>query len=280
MATTPDSGKPNDEQILVGITESLSKIKINTSSSYNLVDTPTAITNMLDDLEDLPTQPPSIYVDIEGERLSRNGTVSILQIYVSPIKRTYLVDVFTLSNKSFTTSGKNGRTLQAILEDPRIIKVFFDVRNDSDALFAHYQIRLKGIQDLQLMELATRSFTRRHVNGLSKCIVRDGCLTSAEMHQWIRCKEKGRRLFAPECGGRYSVFNDRPLSDEIKSYCVQDVHFLQRLWHHYDGKLTSTWRHRVAKASEDRIAESQSKHYQPHGQHKALAPLSWEKIRY
>lgn len=48
-------------------------------------------------------------------------------------------------------------SLQSILESPKTPKVFFDVRTDSDALFAQFGIKLAGIIDLQLMELASRS---------------------------------------------------------------------------------------------------------------------------
>ncbi|KAJ6779705.1 hypothetical protein PWT90_07316 [Aphanocladium album] len=120
--------------------------------------------------------------------------------------------------------------------------VIFDVRNDSDALYKHFNIRLAGMQDLQLMEVATRSFGRKHVNGLAKCIERDASLSPAERQRWKDCKETGVRLFAPERGGSYKVFNHRPLSKEILQYCVQDVHFMPRLWAYYNGKMTPQWR--------------------------------------
>jgi exonuclease 3'-5' domain-containing protein 1 len=59
-----------------------------------------------------------------------------------------LVDIYTLGDKAFPTIGAGGRTLKGILESDSIPKVFFDVRNDSDALFSHFQIRLAGIHDL------------------------------------------------------------------------------------------------------------------------------------
>jgi GT2 family glycosyltransferase len=47
---------------------------------------------------------------------------------------------------------------KAILETNDIHKVFFDVRNDSEASFHRFQICLQGVDDVQLMELATRTF--------------------------------------------------------------------------------------------------------------------------
>jgi len=48
-----------------------------------------------------------------------------------------------------------------------------------------------------------------------------------------RIKETGLKLFAPEEGGIYEVFNERPLSDMIGLYCVQDVQWLPVLYQTY-----------------------------------------------
>lgn len=100
------------------------------------------------------------------------------------------------------------------------------MRNDSDALYSHFGIKLAGVQDLQLMELATRSFPRRRVNGLARCIENDAPMTAAERQRWKATKQKGVDLFAPERGGSYEVFNVRPLAEDIIQYCVEDVRLL------------------------------------------------------
>ncbi|CZR67230.1 uncharacterized protein PAC_17129 [Phialocephala subalpina] len=79
------------------------------------------------------------------------------------------------------------------------------VRCDSDVLFRHFGISLAGIHDIQLMELATRYLSKKFVYGLSKCIERDLSLTAGEKQAWEGVKEKGRKLFAPERGGRRPV---------------------------------------------------------------------------
>jgi exonuclease 3'-5' domain-containing protein 1 len=257
------------------VTALLNEVKIETAHSAVMIDTPATMAKLVDDLEGLPIDPPSLYIDLEGENLSREGTISILQLYLRPKKATYLIDIFKLREQAFTTLSGNGRTFRQILEDARVPKVIFDVRNDSDALHTHYGVQLAGIQDLQLMELATRNFSRRHVNGLARCIERDASLSFEENRKWKTCKDKGVHLFAPERGGSYKVFNDRPLREEIREYCVQDVHFLPRLWDCYNRKLSQTWRKKVTEATMGRVDESQSSNYVPHGQHKALAPLGW-----
>jgi exonuclease 3'-5' domain-containing protein 1 len=239
------------------------------------IDTESTVSNMMDELNDLPSTPPPLFIDLEGVNLGRHGAVSILQIFVSPKNCVYLVDVFTLRDKAFSTPGKKGLTLKDILQTPTITKVFFDVRNDSDALFHHFQISLTGVHDLQLMELATRKFAKKFVNGLSRCIEHDAGMTTTEKSEWKDAKERGLNLFAPERGGSYEVFNQRPLTEAIKLYCTQDVMFLPRLWSCYHAKMTPNWWLKVEDATKERITQSQRSDYNPKGPNRALAPAGW-----
>ena len=61
-------------------------------------------------------------------------------------------------------------------------------------------INLAGICDIQLMEFATRSFSKGCVNGLTKCIERDLKMTRKEKQDWLAIKKTGVKLFAPEYG--------------------------------------------------------------------------------
>ncbi|KAF2094193.1 exonuclease [Rhizodiscina lignyota] len=246
------------------------------TTTSTIVDSVAVIREMLDTFEDLPTSPVSIYVDLEGIELSRNGTVSILQMYILPQDHAYLVDVHSLHSQAFSTTATNGRTsLKTILESDVIPKAFFDVRNDSDALYSHFHIHLAGVEDIQLMELATRTFSRRTLNGLAKCIERDAPMSSAERLAWNTAKEKGKGLFAPERGGRYEVFNERPLAPEIVLYCVQDVRILPKLLSYYQNKLGNAWKERVQEATRDRIIQSHGANFNGKGRHMALAPAGW-----
>jgi exonuclease 3'-5' domain-containing protein 1 len=251
-------------------------IKLDDGLSYTVVDCDSTLSDMIDTLANLPVTPPSIYLDLEGVNLSRQGTISILQIYVLPKDYTYLVDIHQLQNAAFSTTGKHsGMCLKTILEAEYIPKVFFDVRNDSDALFHHFQISLSGVEDIQLMELATRTFPKKYVSGLQKCIENDAMMNTAEKFAWTTAKERGMKMFLPEKGGQYDVFNERPLSEDIIQYCVQDVQFLPRLWAHYRGRMSAPWAMKVQVATKERVLLSQSKHYNGHGKHKALAPAGW-----
>lgn len=129
---------------------------------------------MLSQLTLSPTIPPHLFIGLEGVNLSRYGAISILTIYDRSSNFVYLIDVHNLGDAAFSTSALTNNTflmeenrfvtLREILESTENPKVFFDARNSSDALFAGFNIELKGVQDLQLMELASKSKRKRTTN--------------------------------------------------------------------------------------------------------------------
>lgn len=125
------------------------------------------------------------------------------------------------------------------------------------------------------MEIATRTFPKRLVCGLKKCIEKDAPLTSSERRAWVVSKEKDFKLFAPEHGGSYEIFNVRPIPKEIVQYCVEDVRILPKLWRHYN-KLTPSWRERANEETVKRVEQSKLPRYCGNGRHMALASDSWK----
>ncbi|KAK0301567.1 hypothetical protein LTR82_018244, partial [Friedmanniomyces endolithicus] len=233
------------------------------------LDTTAKLEKFLSELGNCDGQPPRLYVDLEGNNLSRNGTLSLVTILLEPEGDVYLIDVTTLGRGAFTTAGIGGRTLQAVLESKDIIKVFFDIRNDSDALFGLYEIRVAGIEDLQLMELASRNFSKRLVNGLAKCIERDSTIPFVERRRWQLVKDNGKHLFDPQRDGSYAVFDQRPLQKDIKEYCTQDVTFMPHLRDIYRRKLCDAWWRKIDVETNGRIQLSQSPSFRGKGQHMA-----------
>ena len=226
---------------------------------------------------------PPLYIDLEGAKLSRYGTISLLTLFLFPNHTTYLLDITTLGSLAFSTPSPTQAqtTFKSILQDASIPKVFFDVRNDSDALHSHFQISLAGIIDLQLLELGSRAGgldQKRTVCGLARCIKTHAQLTPAEKKTWEAVKDKGALLFAPEKGGRYEVFDERPLSMEIMNYCVQDVRFLPGLWDVYNKRLGDDrkWIALIEEATLERVRDSQSKDYVPDSKMKVFGP--WTQV--
>ena len=244
-----------------------------------MIDSPQALKAFLGSLPDLEGPTPSLYIDLEGNNLSRKGTLSLVTILVEPRHTVHLVDVTGLGKLAFHTAGPDGKTLKHILESQEIVKVFFDIRNDSDALFGLFDIRVKGIEDIQLMELASRGFQKRHVNGLAKCIERDSNLPFAVRREWRASKERGHKLFDPNLGGGYAVFDERPLSAEIQKYCVQDVIHMPALRELYRAKLCDGWWRKIEAETTARINLSQGRNFNGQGMHMAKAPAGWEYFR-
>lgn len=246
------------------------------STSHNLVSSEAGIKALLDVIRAIPAGVPSLFLDLEGVNLCRHGTISLISIFVKPEDCVYLVDVHTLQSAAFTTATSDGTTLKSVLESPDITKVFFDVRNDSDALYHHFGVRLLGVEDVQLMENASRLQSRRRfLNGLARCISRDAPISWEEREEWNEIKQQGVDLFNPDRGGSYEVFNERPLTTEIKDYCVNDVRFLPQLRDKYLGMVCDYFKRSITAQTERRVRHSQHPLYDPHSEDKKYGP--WER---
>ena len=243
---------------------------------YTIVDTQESMSAALKSLTvSSASEKPVLYLDLEGINLCRNGSISILQVYQCEEDHVYLIDVHTLGKAAFSTTAKDRvTTFKSVLENPSILKGFFDVRNDSDALYNHFNVYLQGVVDIQLMELQTRTGSKRLLNGLAKCLER--YFTTAHMtvqaSEWHLVKQAGRRLFAPERGGSYEVFNSRPMKQAVVDYCIQDVTLLPQLYDMYAEGLSHAWKVRLDREAVRRVAVCQQQHYLPNGRHKVLAP--------
>ncbi|KAK7992748.1 ribonuclease H-like domain-containing protein [Apiospora saccharicola] len=242
------------------------------------VDTPAGVSEVADRLWALAAGDNAddncLYVDLEGVNLCRNGSVSLLILYAPVMRQAFVVDVFTLQAAAFTTKGaRSDLSIQDILESAERKKAFFDVRNDSDAMFYHYGVRLRGAEDIQLMHNASRpKGYRNNLSGLSQCMAR--VLSPAEGVEWANSKQAGHLLFKPENGGSFDVFNVRPLSPEIISYCVGDVYYLPRLKQRWWAFLSDEWKQKVIEETEARVVKSQQDNFRPHSPDKTRSP--WE----
>jgi exonuclease 3'-5' domain-containing protein 1 len=147
--------------------------------------------------------PKTLYLDLEGINLSRNGTISLLTLLVpddTDGNRVFLVDIHTLGSSAFDTlstispSCDQATCFKEILESPKTTKILFDVRNDADALYSHFRIKMQNVTDLQLMEHAARVSAgqgSRFVHGLAKCVRVDSALSAEEKKAWEIAKDRG-----------------------------------------------------------------------------------------
>ena len=100
-----------------------------------------------------------------------------------------------------------------------------------------------------------------------------------DLASWKAAKEKGERLFKAEYGGSHEVFNQRPIPEEIISYCVGDVMCLPELRDRFWKGATDRWQNLVNEETKKRVAASQKSEYQPHGPDRAMAPWTEDQNR-
>ena len=74
--------------------------------TLTIIDAPSSLLSLLNHLENQPTDPPSLYIDIEGVRLCRHGSISIIQLFRLPLTHVFLIDVFLLQETAFNTANQ------------------------------------------------------------------------------------------------------------------------------------------------------------------------------
>ena len=154
--------------------------------TFDIVNSPLLMVSLLDQIEDQPSYPPSLYLDIEGIALSRHGSISIIQLLCLPQTHVFLINIHVLPGNGIQYIQWIRHQLSldpGVLIDPQ--SVFSDVRNDADALFAHFNVSLRGVHDIQLLEIATRDRgPKDQLLGLAGCVQNNAALTDEAQEQW------------------------------------------------------------------------------------------------
>ena len=86
-----------------------------------LVDTLDLLDLCLDDIAS-----PLVFklaIDLEGIDLSRNGTVTLLQIFSNISTTVWVIDIFLLGEEAFSHITPRGKSLKAVLENRQTMKV-------------------------------------------------------------------------------------------------------------------------------------------------------------
>ncbi|KAG7005121.1 hypothetical protein G7Y79_00021g049880 [Physcia stellaris] len=194
----------------------------------------------------------------------------------SPWSTIYLIDIFTLSTKAFDTPSPGAQTFRTILESPSVPKAFFGCRADLEALYARFQIKVSGVIDIQLLEVAQRDGEKRdkydRLLSLVDCINKDCDLAPKQKEELKQIKEGGKSLYSPVHGGSYEVFNERPMRREIIEYCAQDVTFLPGMWLRYSKKITPEWAAKVEVETEKLVRQSQDRDFVFNEEAKKMSP--------
>lgn len=228
-------------------------------NNYLLVDT---IQKVIDSVAELRLC-TMIAIDLEGIELCRDGRVSIIQI-TSRANFVYLFDITTLKQSAFDHG------LKSLIEDITIGKVFFDLRADCDALFHQFQVLPKNVLDCQIAYMKAPEQRRSRFNiGFRKALLATQVLTLKKREKMAAIKEAGCKLFAPELGGSYEVFDARPLAHELLDYLVTDVVVLLDLLDE-QLRLSGLSMYMLQKLSDTRMHKTINSIETPKGRHMAI----------
>ena len=226
-------------------------------------------------------------VDCEGVAMSRVGPITLLQVAAG--RDVFLFDVQALGTEHlFGGVDDAPRTpLRDALENPHATKLMFDCRVDSDALYHQHGVKLAGVFDVQLADVAARrrrSLAVTFLAGMPKCAQRhlsagaaaaeaalaalDGPAAAREGAEppitaeavsrvTEHLKTKVKALYAPDRGGDSGLWALRPISVDARRYAALDVWLLGEI---HDAMTSSEsldeeWTGRVVRASEARVVE-------------------------
>jgi hypothetical protein len=173
-----------------------------------------------------------IALDMEGKDLGRDGVISIISI-ATP-HNVYIFDIIEMEVNFFQAGLEN------ILSSDKWKKLMFDCRRDADALFAHHNIRLDGVYDLQLLEIMKRdenseeSLTRLYgclhrgnINGnpsLYENVKRlEGLTSLINLYNGLDCSEGIKKKVRNSYKSNPNYWLARPLSSDAITYAKEDV---------------------------------------------------------
>ncbi|KAK4197609.1 ribonuclease H-like domain-containing protein [Triangularia verruculosa] len=206
------------------------------SPKVSLIDSVPALQQFLKTI----TPCSSLYLDLEGTNLGRyDGTLDIMTVLVPPHQEVRLLDIKTLGKKALAISPPEDttKTLKSILEDPTTVKYIWSARNDAAALNWLFNVEMRGVLDIQLLETLTRSNDNGNNNkrrdiSLDTAVERDLQLNAQEQARWHKLKKKfhGRMTWAR------GLFSSRPLDARTIRYCAGDVRYLPLLQKVYEER--------------------------------------------
>lgn len=112
------------------------------AAAYTLVDIYTTLIAFLDSLNNVSTDLPLLYLNLEGNKLSKDGTLTLISTLMLSRNYIYIIDIQIFAEVVFNTTTSSSAIFKSVLELLDIPKAFFDVRNNSNVLFFYYSIAL------------------------------------------------------------------------------------------------------------------------------------------
>lgn len=183
-----------------------------------------------------------VALDAEGVDLSRVGPLTLLSLKrlddgargaIAPV---YLIDVLALGGRRVFASDS---ALRRLIEARDVVKVTFDCRSDSDALWHQFDVRLENVLDLQVYDQGVRAHRGE------RPAQRDGSRVPfvsgmAKVAPRYVAPSVLRELDAPaphKTDPR--AWMRRPLPDSACAYAANDVHLIEAMLRAMDAARVS-----------------------------------------
>ena len=115
--------------------------------NFEIIDNQTDLDNTITLLKD---ENLLVVKCLSPDAVEVNRKVDIVIIMIATKQKAFIFDVVTMGKTVFTSG------LQSILESKSQDKIMFDCREQSDALWHQFQVRISGVLDLQLLEVMYR----------------------------------------------------------------------------------------------------------------------------
>ena len=217
------------------------------------------------------------YVTAKGHFCSREGSMSILQIWLEN-DQCFFIDIVRLSKAVFHRALKDGFCLASWLADASVTKVVFDVRNLADALWYHSAVALGGVEDLQLMQLSACPADRqRTLPGLSQSFLHCPAVSHSAAQMAADLKSEFTSLFVTTHKQRAKYDIDaRPVTEMMALYCIYDVYLFPALYNHHKANQNDQQARRIAAGTNYRLLEALGPCYEPYAKERIFAPPRWQ----
>lgn len=220
---------------------------------------------------------------MEGYDLGRLGIPSLLQVSIYTLNHTWIFDLVVLGAAVFSTTSAKGWSIRRLLESGEVRTLWWDPRNDQNALFFHYGVRLnqEKTEDIQMYELATRVVWdeykgTRYRHGLARVVgpeaVKVGRISQETADEWSRVKNSGKSYLKQS---DFRVMLERPLPKIVRRYASGDTIYLRMLFAAYDSRMSTARvsREEIKRLTSDSLAAACTEEYCQYGGY--LAPSAF-----
>ncbi|KAI0686580.1 ribonuclease H-like domain-containing protein [Earliella scabrosa] len=194
-----------------------------------------------------------LLVDCEGHNLGHPHPSGALTLLSLGTLRTHVVllDVLALPDPSHPALAP----LLALLSNPAVLKVFWDGRTDALELRETYGVAVKGVLDLQLVDVVARArrmnpaqrradLARRYFKPIQGAIEEDpdafwGIHQLSGLDQCVRVlglargEPKDETVVAMHRTDGGAQWRQRPLDARLLAYAAHDIELIARVYRHY-----------------------------------------------